>query len=143
MAFNFVVLTGRLTDTPEQKTTPNGVSVTTFSIAVDRPYRKDQDRQADFIDIVAWRGTAEFICKNFTKGSLIGIRGSLQTRSYKDKNGYNRTVYEVVADEAQFILPKSANITVLDDTEGKTFSKPNNTVDVEFEEIPDDTDLPF
>ena len=88
--FNLVVLTGRLTADPELKTTPNGTSVTSFSIAVDRRYRSGEERQTDFINIVAWRTSAEFICKYFKKGSLIGIEGSIQTRRYQDKNGNNR-----------------------------------------------------
>ena len=106
--FNLVVLTGRLTDTPELKTTPSGISVTSFSIAVDRPYRKDREQETDFINIVAWRQTAEFITHYFTKGSLIGIEGSIQTRRYQDKNGNNRTAFEVVVNNAQFVMPKSA-----------------------------------
>ncbi|MEE1054531.1 MAG: single-stranded DNA-binding protein, partial [Acutalibacteraceae bacterium] len=88
--FNLVVLTGRLTADPELKTTPNGISVTSFSIAVDRRYRSGEERQTDFINIVAWRTSAEFICKYFKKGNLIGIEGSIQTRRYQDKNGNNR-----------------------------------------------------
>ena len=78
--FNLVVLTGRLTADPELKTTANGLSVTTFSIAVDRRYRSGEERQTDFINIVAWRQTAEFITKYFKKGNLIGFEGSIQTR---------------------------------------------------------------
>ena len=88
--FNLVVLTGRLTADPELKTTTSGVSVTRFSIAVERSYIKGEERQTDFINIVAWRGSAEFVCHYFTKGSLIGIEGSIQTRRYQDSNGNNR-----------------------------------------------------
>ena len=91
--FNLVVLTGRLTADPELKTTPNGISVTSFSVAVSRPYRSGEEAQTDFINIVAWRQRAEFICKYFTKGSMIGIEGSIQTRKYTDKNGNNRTAF--------------------------------------------------
>ncbi|MEE0808497.1 MAG: single-stranded DNA-binding protein [Acutalibacteraceae bacterium] len=104
--FNLVVLTGRLTADPELKKTPNGISVTTFSIAVSRRYRAGEETQADFITIVAWRQTAEFITKYFTKGSMIGIEGSIQTRKYTDKNGNNRTAFEVVANNAQFVESK-------------------------------------
>lgn len=104
--FNLVVLTGRLTADPELKTTPNGISVTTFSIAVDRRYRSGEERQTDFINIVAWRQSAEFITKYFKKGSLIGIEGSIQTRRYQDKNGNNRTAFEVVANNVQFVESK-------------------------------------
>ena len=104
--FNLVVLTGRLTADPELKTTANGLSVTTFSIAVDRRFRSGEERQTDFINIVAWRQTAEFITKYFKKGSLIGIEGSIQTRRYQDKNGNNRTAFEVVANNVQFVESK-------------------------------------
>ncbi len=100
---NRVVLMGRLVADPELKTTGSGISVTTFRIAVDRSYVKSgEERQADFFDIVAWRYTAEFICKHFRKGSLIAIDGSLQSRTYQAKDGSNRYVVEVVADNASF-----------------------------------------
>ena len=104
--FNLVVLTGRLTADPELKTTANGISVTTFAIAVDRRYRSGEDRQTDFINIVAWRQTAEFVTKYFQKGSMIGIEGSIQTRRYTDKEGKNRTAFEVVANNVQFVESK-------------------------------------
>lgn len=100
---NRVVLMGRLVADPELKTTGSGISVTTFRIAVDRSYVKSgEERQADFFDIVAWRYTAEFICKHFRKGSLIAIDGQLQSRTYQAKDGSNRYVVEVVADNASF-----------------------------------------
>ncbi len=101
--FNLVVLTGRLTADPELKTTNSGLSVTSFSIAVSRRYVKGEERQADFINIVAWRQQAEFIAKYFKKGNMIGIEGSIQTRRYTDKNGNNRTAFEVVANNVQFV----------------------------------------
>ena len=104
--FNLVVLTGRLTADPELKTTPNGIPVTTFSIAVNRNYRAGEEQQTDFINIVAWRQRAEFITKYFKKGSMIGIEGSIQTRRYQDKNGNNRTIFEVVVNNAQFVESK-------------------------------------
>ncbi|MBQ1989111.1 MAG: single-stranded DNA-binding protein [Clostridia bacterium] len=104
--FNLVVLTGRLTADPELKTTPNGVPVTSFSIAVNRNYRAGEEQQTDFINIVAWRQRAEFITKYFNKGSLIGIEGSIQTRRYTDKNGNNRTAFEVVVNNAHFVESK-------------------------------------
>lgn len=104
--FNLVVLTGRLTADPELKTTPSGVSVTTFSIAVSRRYKAGEETQADFINIVAWRQTAEFITKYFKKGSMIGIEGSIQTRRYTDKEGKTRNVFEVIANNAQFVESK-------------------------------------
>lgn len=104
---NKAILVGRLTADPELKTTPNGVNVTSFSIACDRPYSKDGERQADFINIVAWRGTAEFIAKYFHKGSAIAIDGSIQTRRYTDRDGNNRTAFEVLANSVSFVERKS------------------------------------
>jgi single-strand DNA-binding protein len=107
--FNLVVLTGRLTSDVELKTTTNGVSVCSFSIAVERRYKQGEERQADFINIVAWRSSAEFICKYFKKGSMIGIEGSIQTRKYQDRDGNNRTAFEVVANNVQFVEFKKAD----------------------------------
>ena len=85
---NIVALMGRLTHTPELKTTQNGTSVCSFSIAVDRTYTpKGEERKADFIDIVAWRQTAEFICKYFQKGSMIAVDGSIQRQLLRPKGG--------------------------------------------------------
>ena len=100
---NTVVLIGRLTADPELKHTQNDNAVTGFSIAVDRPYQKSgEERQADFIDIVAWRGTAEFICKYFKKGRKIAVQGAIQTRSYTDKDGNKRKAFEVLAEKVYF-----------------------------------------
>jgi len=137
--FNLVVLTGRLTADPELKTTPNGISVTTFSIAVNRNYGSGDDRQTDFITIVAWRKTAEFITKYFKKGSMIGIEGSIQTRKYQDKNGVNRTIFEVIANNVQFVESKRDSSAPVN--ESASFS--NADVD-DFTEIGDtEDDLPF
>ena len=100
---NRVVLMGRLVADPELKTTNTGISVTSFRIAVDRSYVKaGEQRQADFFDIVAWRSSAEFVCRHFTKGSLIAVDGQLQTRQYQTKDGSNRSAVEVVADSISF-----------------------------------------
>ena len=100
---NVAVLMGRLTADPEIKHTPSDVSVTNFTLAVDRAYVKSgTERQADFIDVVAWRSTAEFICKHFRKGQMMAIKGSIQTRSYTDKDGNKRKAFEIVADEVSF-----------------------------------------
>lgn len=105
---NCAVLMGRLVADPELRTTPNGISVTTFRIAVDRGYvRQGEERQADFIDIVAWRQTAEFVTRYFHKGSMIAVQGSIQTRSYEDKQGNKRTAVEVVADNVSFCGSKA------------------------------------
>ena len=105
--FNKVILGGRIARDPELKTTQSGLSVTQFSIAVNRKSTKDQQApQADFINVTAWRNTAEFITKFFRKGSSICIVGSLQTRSFTDKTGSKREATEVVTDEAYFVDSK-------------------------------------
>ena len=105
---NVVALLGRLTADPELKTTTNGNIVTTFTLAVNRSFvGQNGERQADFIDIVAWRATAEFVTKYFKKGQMMALQGSLQTRTYEDKQGNKRKVTEVVADSVHFCTPKS------------------------------------
>lgn len=139
--FNLVVLTGRLTADPELKKTPNGISVASFSIAVSRRYRSGEETQADFINIVAWRQTAEFICNYFKKGNMIGIEGSIQTRRYTDKNGNNRTAFEVVASNAQFVESKRDSSAAPGDAPA-SFS---NAESGDFAEIGggEEDDLPF
>ena len=101
---NIAVIMGRLVATPELRTTQSGISVTSFRVAVDRSYssRDGGERQTDFIDVTAWRGTAEFVCKYFTKGQMIAVNGRIQTRSYEDKQGNKRTAVEIVADNVNF-----------------------------------------
>ena len=100
---NNVVLMGRLVATPELRNTQNGIAVTTFTLAVERSFaRAGEQRQADFINCVAWRNSAEFISRYFQKGSMLAITGSLQTRNYEDKNGNKRTATEVIVDQASF-----------------------------------------
>lgn len=109
---NCAVLMGRLVADPELRTTTNGTSVTSFRIAVDRNFvRQGEERQADFIDIVAWRQTAEFVTRYFHKGSMIAVQGSIQTRNYEDKNGNKRTAVEVVADNVSFCGSKAESGT--------------------------------
>ena len=124
---NKVILMGRLTKDPELKYTPSNVAVTSFTIAVDRKYQKDGNKQADFIPISAWRNTAEFICKWFSKGRLICVSGSLQARTYDDKDGKKVYVTEVVADEVNFCGDKGNQQPT---SEG-------------FAEVEADDDLPF
>ena len=101
--FNLVVLTGRLTADPELRYTANNTPVTSFSIAVSRRYKAGEQAEADFINIVAWRQTAEFIARYFRKGQNIGLNGTIQTRSYQDKDtGKNRTAFEVLVDRFHF-----------------------------------------
>lgn len=100
---NVVAIMGRLVADPELRTTPAGHSVCSFRIACDRSYvQQGQPRQADFIDIVAWRQQADFVSKYFQKGSMIAIEGRLQTRNYQDKNGNSRIAVEVVANNISF-----------------------------------------
>lgn len=100
---NVVAIMGRLVADPELRTTTQGHSVCSFRIACDRSYvQQGQERQADFIDIVAWRQQADFVSKYFQKGSMIAVEGSLQTRNYQDKNGNSRTAVEVVANNISF-----------------------------------------
>ena len=107
--YNKAILIGRLTADPELKQTPNGVSVCSFSIACDRAFSgRNGERQTDFINIVTWRQQAEFVSKYFSKGRLIGIDGSIQTRNYEDKNGNKRTAVEVVAYRAFFVDSKNS-----------------------------------
>lgn len=104
---NVAVLQGRLVADPELRHTQSGTAVCSFRVAVDRNFAgASGQRQADFIDIVAWRGTAEFVCKYFTKGQLIALSGRIQSRSYEDKTGSKRTAVEVVAEQVSFCGPK-------------------------------------
>lgn len=107
---NVSILMGRLTADPELRRTPSGVSVTTFTVAVNRSYVKQGgERQTDFIDVVAWRSTAEFVSKYFRKGQMIAVQGSIQTRTYEDKQGNNRKVVEVQADKVFFADSKGSS----------------------------------
>ncbi len=100
---NSVNLIGRVTADPELKTTPGGISVITFRLAIERNYApKGEKRQADFINCVAWRQTAEFIARNFQKGALLALEGSLQSRNYEDRSGQKRIAYEVNVERAYF-----------------------------------------
>ena len=139
---NVVALMGRLVADPELRHTPQGVSVTTFTIAVDRSFvRQGEERQADFIDIVAWRASAEFVCKYFQKGSLITVNGRLETRTYQDKNGNNRKAFEVVADNVHFAGSK----TDAGEQKGRAWAPATGTPAIEddFTVIGDNKDLPF
>lgn len=143
---NTVALMGRLTYEPELKTTPSNISVCRFQIAVDRNYTpKGEERKADFIDCIAWRGTADFVNKYFHKGSMIAITGSIQTENYTDKNGNKRKSVEIVANEVSFCGSKSET----GNTAHNHSDSVSNGIDVsyntdDFEEIvDDDDDLPF
>ena len=103
---NVVTIIGRLAADPELKTTGSGISVTNICVAVDRKVTKGEDKITDWIDVVAWRNTAEFICKYFQKGDPIVVTGSLQTRMWDDKNGQKRKTVEDIADSVEFV-PKA------------------------------------
>ena len=141
---NSVVLMGRLTADPEIRTTTTGKSVCSFSIAVDRSYSKNaEERQADFINIVAWENTANFVCRYFSKGSMIAIQGQIQTRRYEDKTGAKRTAFEVVAREVSFCGSKSETGTASRPASPEQPPVYQNANQGDFEEITDDEDLPF
>ncbi|MCD7796257.1 MAG: single-stranded DNA-binding protein [Clostridiales bacterium] len=141
---NSVVLMGRLTYEPELRSTANGISYIRLQIACDRKYqRSGEERKADFIDITAWRQTAEFISRYFHKGSMIAITGSIQTDNYTDNNGNKKKSVTVVADEVSFCGSKSESGGA-----NPAFSQPApsyaNADNSDFEEIvDDDDDLPF
>lgn len=105
---NKAILIGRLTRDPEMRTTQSGISVCQFSIAVDRKFKNQQtgEREADFINIVAWRQLADLCAQYLAKGRKVGVVGSIQTRSYEANDGSKRTAFEVVADEVEFLTPK-------------------------------------
>ena len=135
---NNVILKGRLVADPELRQTQSNISVTSFKIAVDK-YVKDGEKQADFIDCNAWRATAEFISKYFTKGQEILIRGSLHNKVWQDKEGGKHYTYEVTAENAEFCGSKAGNTSN---------TQQNNSVPADFnpndfEEILSDGDVPF
>ena len=143
---NKVVLAGRLTNDPELKQTATGVSVLSFTLAVNRRYASKNEQgenqtQADFISVVAWRNTAEFIARYFKKGSAICITGSIQTRSWQDQQGQRRYATEVVADEAMFVDSRSES-GMTDGYQSPAFASASSVVP-SFEEHNTDDDLPF
>lgn len=136
---NQVALMGRLTKDPELKHTPSGVAVTTFSLAVSRSYCKQgEERQTDFIDITAWRNTAEFICRFFGKGQMMAVEGMIQTRTYTDKDGKNRKAFEIVARDASFCGDRREQTGAPPPTQAAA-SEANE----DFSVIDDDDDIPF
>lgn len=145
---NTAAILGRLVADPELKHTPNDIAVTTFTIAVDRSYAPVGDqRQTDFINIVAWRHTAEFICKYFTKGQLIALSGSIQTRRYEDKQGSKRRAFEIVANNVSFADSKRDNSSAPAGQKPTAYNEPppaySGEDNMDFEEILGDEDFPF
>ncbi|MBQ3707565.1 MAG: single-stranded DNA-binding protein [Clostridia bacterium] len=163
--FNKVILGGRLTADPELKTTPSGIPVTSFTVAVNRR-SKSEDAQADFLNVTAWRQTAEFVTRYFRKGSSICVVGSIQTRSWTDQNNQKRFATEIVADEAFFVDAKSESPLVVREAAAAGFqntpaqstsyvpegysnfgnqnaSGSQNQTAPKFEDLSDDEELPF
>ena len=146
---NKIILGGRLTSDPELKQTTSGISVCSFTVAVNRRGSSDGEQKVDFINCQAWRQTADFLCRYFRKGSSICIVGSVQTRTYTDKNSQQRTVTEVVADEVNFVDSKGENsASVAPNTSNHTTYipdayKPNQTEQNSFELVAENFDLPF
>ena len=145
--FNKVILGGRLTADPELKQTPQGTSVTSFSIAVNRNYRNgDNTTTADFINCVAWRSNAEFISRYFKKGSSICVTGSIQTRTWNDQNGQKRYATEVVIDEATFVDSRKESGYTPSENNAPAYSGTDSNDNAQtptFEELSNDDDLPF
>lgn len=133
---NKVILGGRISIAPELKQTQTGVSVTSFSIAVNRKVSNGETK-ADFINCVAWRNTAEFVYKYFQKGSSICIVGNLQTRNYEDNNGNKKYVTEVIVDEAYFVDSKGEAQTP------NASASPTEATEANFVEVGTEDDLPF
>lgn len=137
---NVAILMGRLTADPELRHTANNIPVTSFSLAIDRRFKTGEERQTDFINIVAWRQTAEFVSKYFSKGQLVAVEGSIQTRRYQDKDGNNRTAFEVVANNVHFAERKDASARPAAESAAPSFSNADTS---DFSEIAGDEDLPF
>lgn len=150
---NIAAIMGRLTADPELRHTPANTPVTSFTVAVNRSFvRAGAERQTDFIDVVAWRGTAEFVCRNFKKGQMIAVDGSIQTRTYTDKEGRNRKAFEIVANNVNFAESRSAGTSggyesrvqeqSSEDFDSSEVSFASGDAD-DFTVIADDDDLPF
>lgn len=135
LSMNKVIMAGRLTGDPELRQTPSGVPVATASIAVNRKQSKEGEQQTDFFNIVAWRNSGEILAKYFKKGSSLALMGSLQTRSYTNKDGVKINLTEIVADEVYFVDSKS-------DSDRLGFPEAPR-VQPNFEPLAENDDLPF
>ena len=133
---NKVIIGGRLTSDPEQKTTQSGIAVTSFSVAVNRKVKQGEEQKTDFFNVTAWRNTAEFVARYFKKGSSICIVGSLQTSSWTNQKGEKQYRTDIVADEVMFVDSKS-------DGGQTTAQGAFGGVQPNFEAVPTDGDLPF
>ena len=135
---NTITIMGRLTRDPELRRTAQGKPVCAFTLAVDRDYAKGGDRQTDFIEVIAWSGTAEFVSKHFSKGAMAVATGRLQLRDWTDKDGNKRRTAEVVASSVYFGESKKSERKAADVEYGES------TADTDFSELTDDDgDLPF
>jgi single-strand DNA-binding protein len=152
--FNKIILGGRLTADPELKTTPSGISVTTFSIAVNKRVKEGEEAQADFFNVTAWRQTAEFITRYFRKASSICVVGELHNRSWVDQQGQKRYATEIVAREAFFVDAKSEMPQAAQAPRTQSYTPPASTPYVpeayqtnmtipDFSTLPDDEELPY
>lgn len=153
--FNKIILGGRLTADPKLKTTPSGISVTTFSIAVNKRVKEGEEAQADFFNVTAWRQTAEFITRYFRKASSICVVGELHNRSWVDQQGQKRYATEIVASEAFFVdakseapqsaaqLPKTQSYAPPASTPYVPEAYQTNMTIPDFSTLPDDEELPF
>lgn len=135
---NCSVIMGRICNDLELRKTPSGVSVTRFTVAVDRAYKQGDERKTNFINVIAWRSTSEFICKYFKKGSMIAIQGSIETGSY-EKDGRKINTFEIVADDVFFCGAKN-------DGQGGNSSQnepqaTESVYDIDYDDS--DSDLPF
>lgn len=149
---NAVVLMGRLVRDPEIRTTTSGKSVCSFSLAVERDFQRSEEKTADYFDCVAWGNTAEFVGKYFHKGRMIALQGRLQARTYKDREGNNRKVVEVIADKVSFTGEKAETQNAVKDESDKPAvgtkpqvknSEPEYKDTDDFTEFSSDEDLPF
>lgn len=149
---NSAILMGRLTAEPELRHTQTGIAVVRFTLAVNRSFvRQGEERKTDFIDIVAWRHQAEFVEKYFHKGQLVAVEGSIQTGSYQDRDGNKRRTFEVVASNVHFAesfhgradYSQSTEPTSNDSYSSQVSPAYTNGNTGDFEEVPEDDDLPF
>ncbi|MEG1016825.1 MAG: single-stranded DNA-binding protein [Oscillospiraceae bacterium] len=141
---NQVVLMGRLTANPELKHTPANLPVTSFTLAVARLYSKPgMERQTDFVDVVAWRNTAKFVCKYFVKGQMMAIDGSIRTGTYTDKEGKKRKKFEVLAKGVYFTESNKSGDSARNDTASTSQGVDVSDGACDFAVIGNDGDFPF
>ena len=142
-SFNKVILIGNLTATPELKQTTSGISVCSFSIAVNRKFAKEGEQSCDFITIQTWRQTAEFVSRYFKKGKPIFVWGQLQVRTWTDNQGNKRYATEVVAEDVSFVGNNESSTEAKPQPSTYTPSAYGGNNAPQFEEVPNDGDLPF